>query len=199
MQKLNKFCGLIYRVRDLYPRKCLLMFYNSFARSVISYGILVYGSAAKTNLKKIENAQRRIIRAIFFKKFESIANILLENKVLTVYELYMEELVKELFKELRHETPVKYLVEINAQSNKPSTRWKEKGLLCSNYCRTVVKRKSIENTLRKVYNWLKWIDLLPENIISFSRAQLRKYTKQLSDFYIVDNKHLFSIFFWDLS
>ena len=68
VMKLNTFCGLIYRVRDLYPRKCLLMFYNSFARSIISYGILVYGSAAKTNLKKIENAQRKIIRAIFFQK-----------------------------------------------------------------------------------------------------------------------------------
>ena len=52
VKKLNNFCGLIYRLRDLYPRKCLLMFYNSFARSIISYGILVYGSAAKTSLKK---------------------------------------------------------------------------------------------------------------------------------------------------
>ena len=130
VQKLNKFCGLIYRVRDLYPEKCLLMFYNSFARSIISYGILVYGTAAKTSLKKIEKTQRRNIRAIFYKKrFESITNILLENKVFTVYALYMEESVKELFKELRHETPLKYLVEINAQSNKPSTRWKEKGLV----------------------------------------------------------------------
>ena len=106
MKKLNKLYGFIYRVRDLYPRNCLLMFYNSFAMSIISYGILVYGSTVKTNLKKIENAQRRNIRASFFKKrFKSIANLLLENKVLTVFELFMEELVKELFKQLRNETP----------------------------------------------------------------------------------------------
>ena len=41
-----------------YQRKCLLMFYNSFAKSIICYGLLVYGSAAKTNLQKIECAQR---------------------------------------------------------------------------------------------------------------------------------------------
>ena len=29
VKKLNKFCGLIYRVRHLYPRKCLLMFAKS--------------------------------------------------------------------------------------------------------------------------------------------------------------------------
>ena len=68
VKKLNKFCGLIYHVRHLYPRKCLLMFYNSFAKSVITYGLLIYGSAAKTNLAKIDSAQRRIFRAIFFKK-----------------------------------------------------------------------------------------------------------------------------------
>ena len=68
VNKLNKFCGLIYRVRDLYPIKALLSFYNSYAKSVISYGLIVYGRAAKTNLQNIEMAQRRIIRAIFFKK-----------------------------------------------------------------------------------------------------------------------------------
>ena len=81
----------------MYPRKCL-MFYNSFAKSMICYGLIVYGSAAKTNLKKIENAQRRILRAIFFKKkFDSLRDILLDNKIFTVYELYTLEIVKELF------------------------------------------------------------------------------------------------------
>ena len=68
VKKLNKVCGLIYRVRHLYPRKCLLMFYNSFAKSIITYGLLVYGTAYKTNMTKIEAVQKRILRAIFFKK-----------------------------------------------------------------------------------------------------------------------------------
>ena len=78
---------------------------------------------------------------------------------------------------------------------KPTTRWGQKGLFCSTYCRTAVKRKSLENTLRKAFNWLKWMDLIPENIECFSKVQLRKYTKNLTDLYIVDNKHLYSIFF----
>ena len=39
------------------------------------------------------------------------------------------------------------------------------------------------------------MDLLPENIESFSKIQLRKYTKNLIYLYIFDNKHLYSIFF----
>ena len=35
VKKLNKFCGLIHRVREIYPIKCLLLFYNAYAKSVI--------------------------------------------------------------------------------------------------------------------------------------------------------------------
>ena len=76
---------------------------------------------------KNENAQQKIIRAIFFKKrFKSIANFLLENKGLLVFKLYMEELVKELFKQLRDETPQKCFPEKIAEKNKPTTRWSQK-------------------------------------------------------------------------
>ena len=60
VKKLNRFSGLVYKVRHLYPSKCLLLFCNSYAESVIRYRLLVYGSAAKTNLEEIEKAQRRI-------------------------------------------------------------------------------------------------------------------------------------------
>ena len=38
VKNLTKFCGLIYRVRHMYTQKCLLMFYNAFAKSRIYYG-----------------------------------------------------------------------------------------------------------------------------------------------------------------
>ena len=41
------------------------MFYNSFSKSVISHALILYGTAAKTNLMKVEHAQRRILGAIF--------------------------------------------------------------------------------------------------------------------------------------
>ena len=80
VKKLNKFCGLIYRIRHLYDIKCLLMFYNWFAKTVICYGLLIYGTAAKSNLRKIEMAQRRILRAFFFKrKYDSLVNVLQQH------------------------------------------------------------------------------------------------------------------------
>ena len=82
VKKLNKFCGLMYRVRHFYPRRCLLMFYDSFAKSVITYGLLVYVNTSKQNLEKIDRVQRKIIRAIFFrKKYESLGLTLIDNKI----------------------------------------------------------------------------------------------------------------------
>ena len=69
------------------------MFYNSYAKSLINYEIIAYGASAKTNLSRIEIAQRRIVRAIFFKKqMGSITDVLREKGILTAYELYFEEL-----------------------------------------------------------------------------------------------------------
>ena len=111
VKKLNKFCGLMYRVRTFYPRRCLLMYYNSFAKSVITYGLLVYRNTSKQNLEKIDRVQRKIIRAIFFKKkYESLGLTLFDNKIHTVYELYVIELVKELFKQIRSESPLQYII-----------------------------------------------------------------------------------------
>ena len=105
------------------------MFYNSFAKSVTCYGLLVYGSAAKTNLQKIECAQRRILRAIFFKKkFDSMVNLLADNKILNLFELLMVEVIQELFKQIRKESYLE--LSLTFTTGKPiSTRREVKGFL----------------------------------------------------------------------
>ena len=70
---------------------------------------LSMASAAKTNLKKIENAQRRILRAIFFQKInmKSVGtNLRKEIVVLTVFELYTMEVFREVFKQIKLESPL---------------------------------------------------------------------------------------------
>ena len=93
---------LIYPIKCfIYPIKCLLSFYNAYARSVNCYGLLVYGSAVRTNLEKIEMAQRRIIRTIFFKrKFDNLQNILCETELNTVFELFILNVFRETFSQL---------------------------------------------------------------------------------------------------
>ena len=164
VKKLNKFCGLIYRVRDIYPIKCLLLFYNAYAKSVICYGLFVYGRAAKTNLTKIEMAQRRIIGAILFKKkFDSLQNILHRTTLNTVFELFIQDVLREIFNQLRSNGTSK-LSKLIAEWKQRKTRGSIKGLLPIPYSRTKSKLKSVEHTLIKGYNWLLQTDLMPGNI-----------------------------------
>ena len=112
-KKLNKVSGLINGCRHLYPRKCLLLFYYLVASSIESYGLLVYGSADKTSLVKIEGVQRRIMRSICFKtELDLITERLLDNGGPTVFELHPKELLKEFLRHIRHEPPVQFLLEI---------------------------------------------------------------------------------------
>ena len=63
-----EFCGILYRVRNLFTIKPMLKFYHSYAKSIITYGLLIYGSASKTDLQRLENCYRRIFRAIIFER-----------------------------------------------------------------------------------------------------------------------------------
>ena len=198
VKKLDKFCGLICRVRQLYPRKCLLMFYKCFAKSVICYGLSVYGISAKTNLKKKSKLSEKNFESIFFrKKLDSLADILVENKIFTVSELYIIEMIKEFFKQLRCGVPLQSIDVLKNNRSQYPTRRNSKGLFSSKYNRTVVKKKSVENTSQKAYNCLKYIEFSLINHSLLSQAQVKKLATKIGQLYVVDNRELFSVFFSD--
>ena len=59
-KKLNRFCGIIYQIRELYPRQCLTFVYTSYAQSMINYDLLAFGATTKASLELIGKAQGRI-------------------------------------------------------------------------------------------------------------------------------------------
>ena len=70
---------------------------------------------------------------------DSITDVFREKGILTVYELYFAELLKEMFKQLRSEAPNIYPPE-TLESNSTDTRGKTKGLLPSISSRTLTKK-----------------------------------------------------------
>ena len=194
-KKLNRFCGLIYKIQELYPRKCLTMFYNSYAKSIISYGLLAYGGTTKTSLELIEKAQRRIFRAMYFKKqSDSLLYIMEENQLQTVFELYINELLHELINEIRGNSPFNFLKSFFVPA-KVNTRSKVKGLIPSVYTRTKLYQRSLKISILKLYNWLKENSLLPENIEKMSKASCSALIKKINCNYITNNRDLHNLFY----
>ena len=125
------------------------------------------------------NVERRILRAIFFKKkFDSMVNVLADHKILNVFELFMVEVIQELFKQIRKETSLELSLTFTTGKS-INTRRTVKGLLDVPYSRTIVKRKSLSNTMIRAYNWLLDFDLIPENLGDLTKNQIKMYIKDI--------------------
>ena len=69
----------------------------------------MHGSSAKKSLQWMDGVQRRIRRAIFYRK-NMIQCGVLYYKFNTVYELFIKELVQEVLIGFRSETPLQLLI-----------------------------------------------------------------------------------------
>ena len=108
--KLNKFSGLIYRLRSILNVKQLLFKYKVYVQPVVSYGVLVYGTSNKTLILPMEKKRKKIARINFNKPkststcLERESNLNYSIKVMHIFELF-----KTLTENLRAECQIDYL------------------------------------------------------------------------------------------
>ena len=141
--------------------------------------------------------QRRNLQAIFFKeRQDSLQEILAVNKINTVYELFINEVVSEVFREMISVSPFKLLDFEKLPKSNTTTRWNSKGVFASIVTRTIVKKKCLTNSLIKAYNCLTELNLIPPNLINVSQEHSKKHIKVVNDLYITDNKDLFGLYFY---
>ena len=138
---------------------------------------LALSSAAqqlKQTLRKNETVQHTLFRAIFFENMIRWLMFQWINVVLSVSEFYFAEILKELFSQLLLEAPNQYLPEVIRKINQRDLR-KWKSLLQLKYCWIINERKSIGNSLHKAYNWLTELMLLPSELKSMTKSQVRHH------------------------
>ena len=75
------------------------------------------------------------------------------------------------------------------------TRRKTNGLTPTMFSGTVTKAKPLANTLRKFYNWLLKLDLIPDNIKFFSSYQIRAQATNKLKLYVMDRNEAFDYFY----
>ena len=83
-----------------------LVFYNSLAR-FITYGLLVFGSAAKTKVWRKFKRLEEDFREIFFSKLKMKVSVRSSRAIVySLFELYVMEGLKEGFKQVKLESPL---------------------------------------------------------------------------------------------
>ena len=175
-KKLSNFCGLIYRIRHYYSWKTLLRFYFSFAQSVIQYGILVYGCTNKTSLHPLYQAQKRIVRAIFFmKNWDSVSGLFRKFNLLN--ELHIQSLLRQYFEERTGNSPSIFFKAELPEQHIMKTRRAKLNCLMPKLTRTFIMRNSLEIRLLRIHNWLMTNNLMPEGLNSLNlRQKLAEFT-----------------------
>ena len=70
-QKLLKFTGIFYKMRDILPFACLSQLYYAFIHPHILYGIEVYANASKSALDKLLKLNNKLLRILLNKKLST--------------------------------------------------------------------------------------------------------------------------------
>ena len=89
--KISKIFGVIARLRHFVPLCTLLNIYSSLLFPYLSYGLAVWGQAAKTHLQKPLVLQKRVLRLMYF--FEPRAHavsLFITSNILPINMLYVE-------------------------------------------------------------------------------------------------------------
>ena len=109
-ERLGRQCGVMSKLRHFVPRYQLIGYYRNVVCPIIQYGVLVYGCCSFSSLSPIYQLQKKIIKVIYFRKrHDDSKDLFTANKILTVFELHINELLKFVLKSLNHMHSEDYL------------------------------------------------------------------------------------------
>ena len=96
---------MLFKIRHLCPKSVLRSLYFSLFNSHLAYGLSVWGNTDQIYIQKLENLQKKAVRAITFADFKAPSQPLLkELKILSISDMcrhqissLMWDLDKDLF------------------------------------------------------------------------------------------------------
>ena len=118
--KLSHISGIFYKMRRLISQDALIVLYYGLVQSHLTYGLLAWGSANKTNIQSLQVLLNKIIRTLSgVRRNEHVANnILCTNlKILKIEKLYFLEIAKFMYLYHHNKLPELFFPYINVTKN----------------------------------------------------------------------------------
>ena len=79
---MNVFCATFYKLRTVLHKNQLIFACKTYVQPISQYGVLIYGTAAKSDIRKLNNKIKHLVRIKYRKrKFESIENFKIAAKI----------------------------------------------------------------------------------------------------------------------
>lgn len=178
--KLNSLRGALRGIVRCLPKCVRYTIYNSLAKSHIDYLIEVWGTAAKTNLQKLQTSQNKLIKTLFRYNFLTpTIQIYNETKLFNIFQTYKFNtcvLIRKILNNSIH-TQIKLTKKIDFH-HRQTRRANEISL---KPFRTKYGRKSI------YYEGAQHYNKLPKNIKDMK--QFYKFKKYLKAYISKDPSH----------
>ena len=182
-KKLSSAAGVIYRIRNRVSRKCLMLIYHGLVSSRLRYGILCWGSAAKTHLNKLNVIHNRVVRNITFNNRRASAGPIYEQlNILPINGLLLSEKAKFIYQLTNNMLPSVFNKYMERPTHNHNTRYAHN----LNFSRIRVRTNRAQNTLEcqgpivwaKIPLEIKQMPTLP-----LFKKNLKDYLKHNSDVY----------------
>ena len=114
--------------------------------------------------------------------------------ILTVYELHIYELYKEVVSQLRHESSLTILPGTDVSEVRYMTRRRMKGLLPSPTFSNKISQNSLKTRVTKFFNFLKMNDLLEDDMQKWSQSRVEHQCHFFRDNFVINNRELQELF-----
>ena len=158
--KISKSIGIIHRLRNLLPKRCLYLLYHSFILPYLSYCNIIWGGTYETHLQPLFILQKRAIRLINKQPYLAHTEPLFQSSnILTLRDLH------------------KYLVSIHMYKNKNSMdcfrshhhSTRHRHHLLSSFHRLTTTQHSISHAGPTIWN------TLPDHVTNSNSLNIFKY------------------------
>ena len=156
LKDFRPYAGLFFRLSQYLSKDVLLILYNSFINSKLSYCVEAWGNAPDCYLNKIKVFQNRLLRIINKKAYDFSANPLFNlNRILTIKKLYKYKvLIKahNTFYKTNNNRTITHLTTRQTHINLKIPLFKSKaGQCCLDYQESLLWNR-LPVTLRKIVN-----------------------------------------------
>ena len=93
--KISRVIGILFRLKNIFPKEILLTLYNTLIYSYINYGLLVWGIESS----RIEALQKRAIRLVTNSAYIAHTTpLFIEEGLLKVQDIFKLKLLKFYYK-----------------------------------------------------------------------------------------------------
>ena len=173
--KISSQIGIICRGRKFLNNHAMKMLYFAFINPYLTYGNLVWGSVPKSKLNKINTLQKRAVRIVSHAPRGSHSRpLMIENKILNIYEINLFSFFKLMFKVYKNEVPDCIQGKLTKNGHRYPTRFSDATYKCDIF--SINFRNKFSFPYRGPYIWNY---LVVSNPIILEKVNPKSFVKNL--------------------